>query len=423
MTDSGSDAMVREPRAGQPLRFQLAIIVAVAVILPLSAIAFIGARQIARREDRGARRSMGLLAAAVVRAVNPLIGEHLRAVSSIAQGVNAPGTPDPAALGTALMRARQVYPGFLTMIATDSAGVVRAAAPVTDALGNPVVDGRRSVADRPYFQATMGSGAPNVSDVFLGRGFGRDPIVALSAPLVSTSGRLLGIVEGSLDLTTLRGLEGPPQFIPTDVVLLDRNDRVIFASRGTGYQVLESLRESPLVTARQTASDNTYQFNDRGEAFIATAVPAEVPGWYVVVRQRREDVRRTTTDFLRAMLLAFTLGLVLSVLLAWQMADRVTRPLQALEHAVRGFLTTGTSALPPPARVAPREVATLVDGFREMERRLGRTLSGLLPVCAWCHRIRDEQDDWLNMEAYVSQRSDASFSHGICPDCAARLEE
>jgi hypothetical protein len=365
---------------------------------------------------------MGLLGAAVVRAVNPLIGEHLRAVSSIARSLSASATLDPAAMDTALIRAREVYPGFLTMLATDSAGVVRAAAPATNVSGNRIVDGRRSVADRPYFQVTMGSGVPNVSDVFLGRGFGRDPIVALSAPVVSASGRRLGIVEGSLDLTKLRGLEGPPQFVPTDFILLDRNDRVIFASRGTRYQVLESLRESPLVTARRGAPDSTYEYRDHGEDFVATAIPAEVPGWHVVIRQRRDDVRRTTTAFLRSLLMIFAGGLLLSVLLAWQMADRVTRPLQALEQAVRGFLTTGLSAIPTPARVAPREVATLVDGFREMERRLGRTLSGLLPVCAWCRRIRDEQDDWLSMEDYMSKRSDASFSHGICPECAARIE-
>jgi DNA-binding response OmpR family regulator len=46
-----------------------------------------------------------------------------------------------------------------------------------------------------------------------------------------------------------------------------------------------------------------------------------------------------------------------------------------------------------------------------------RTLSGLLPICAYCKRIRDDQDYWKQIEHYLSEHSNARFSHGICPDC------
>jgi DNA-binding response OmpR family regulator len=46
-----------------------------------------------------------------------------------------------------------------------------------------------------------------------------------------------------------------------------------------------------------------------------------------------------------------------------------------------------------------------------------RALSGLLPICAYCKRIRDDKDYWLQIEHYLSEHSDARFSHGICPDC------
>jgi hypothetical protein len=49
------------------------------------------------------------------------------------------------------------------------------------------------------------------------------------------------------------------------------------------------------------------------------------------------------------------------------------------------------------------------------------TLSGLLPICAGCKKIRDETDRWLSIESYVSSRSTVEFSHGLCPDCLARL--
>jgi hypothetical protein len=46
-----------------------------------------------------------------------------------------------------------------------------------------------------------------------------------------------------------------------------------------------------------------------------------------------------------------------------------------------------------------------------------RTLKGLLCICAWCKRIRDEATVWESVEEYVQSRTHASFSHGICPDC------
>jgi PAS domain S-box-containing protein len=46
-----------------------------------------------------------------------------------------------------------------------------------------------------------------------------------------------------------------------------------------------------------------------------------------------------------------------------------------------------------------------------------KKLSGLIPICACCKSIRDEQGDWHQMEAYITDHSEAVFSHGICPGC------
>lgn len=46
-----------------------------------------------------------------------------------------------------------------------------------------------------------------------------------------------------------------------------------------------------------------------------------------------------------------------------------------------------------------------------------RTLRGILPICAKCKKIRDDRGLWKQMEDYVTQHSDAMFSHGLCPDC------
>jgi len=61
--------------------------------------------------------------------------------------------------------------------------------------------------------------------------------------------------------------------------------------------------------------------------------------------------------------------------------------------------------------------------LREREKALEevRVLRGFLPICASCKRIRDYQGSWTLLEKYISEHSEAEFSHGLCPDCTKKL--
>ena len=61
--------------------------------------------------------------------------------------------------------------------------------------------------------------------------------------------------------------------------------------------------------------------------------------------------------------------------------------------------------------------------IRELQAALTevKKLSGMLPICAHCKKIRDDQGYWNHMESYISQHSEALFSHCICPECASKL--
>ncbi|MCE1245116.1 MAG: response regulator [Firmicutes bacterium] len=50
-----------------------------------------------------------------------------------------------------------------------------------------------------------------------------------------------------------------------------------------------------------------------------------------------------------------------------------------------------------------------------------RTLSGLLPICSYCKKIKDDKGYWEQVETYLSQRSDVLFTHGMCPDCLRKI--
>jgi len=52
-----------------------------------------------------------------------------------------------------------------------------------------------------------------------------------------------------------------------------------------------------------------------------------------------------------------------------------------------------------------------------------KTLSGIVPICSYCKKIRDDNNSWRVMEDYIQTRSKAKFSHGLCPECYASVLE
>jgi PAS domain S-box-containing protein len=79
-----------------------------------------------------------------------------------------------------------------------------------------------------------------------------------------------------------------------------------------------------------------------------------------------------------------------------------------------------------------RDVTELKAAERERERLLRelqdavtevKTLRGFLPMCSYCKRIRDDEDYWHSVEAYLAEHTNTRFSHGICPACYASIIE
>ena len=93
--------------------------------------------------------------------------------------------------------------------------------------------------------------------------------------------------------------------------------------------------------------------------------------------------------------------------------DYLVKPFDAEE--LRARLNAGI-------RIVTLEQA-LAERVRELEAALTREheLQGLLPICSYCKKVRDDQNYWHEVESYISQRSAAVFSHGICPGCRDRV--
>jgi CheY-like chemotaxis protein len=101
------------------------------------------------------------------------------------------------------------------------------------------------------------------------------------------------------------------------------------------------------------------------------------------------------------------------------------------DDIVRGFEMGAVDYLTKPFN--PRELAVRVQTHIELKRardtqkklviklktalKQVKQLSGLLPICSYCKKIRDDQGAWQQLEVYISEHSEAQMSHGICDDC------
>lgn len=59
----------------------------------------------------------------------------------------------------------------------------------------------------------------------------------------------------------------------------------------------------------------------------------------------------------------------------------------------------------------------LTDYVKEIQ-----ALRGMVPICSYCKKIRDDQNNWHSIEHYLSKHSEAKFSHGICPECMKEID-
>ncbi len=95
--------------------------------------------------------------------------------------------------------------------------------------------------------------------------------------------------------------------------------------------------------------------------------------------------------------------------------DYVTKPFDAGE--LRARVGVGIRVVELQAELAAR-IADLEQAIARVDR-----LHGILPICSYCKKVRNDSDSWQQVEAYVSAHSTVRFNHGVCPDCAKSVVE
>jgi DNA-binding response OmpR family regulator len=104
--------------------------------------------------------------------------------------------------------------------------------------------------------------------------------------------------------------------------------------------------------------------------------------------------------------------------------DYLTKPFQMEEVLARASVHLALRELQIQLEEANAQLAAQNQELQQRNAELQealtaiKTLSGLVPICAWCGRkIQDAQGNWIKVENYIEAHSEATFTHGICPDC------
>ena len=325
----------------------------------------------------------------------------------------------------------------------------------------------RDFSFRPYFQKAM-AGQIDSSDWVIGSVV-HEPRIFSAAP-VWVGGRIKGVLVAEATVAEVEQAVADIARTGRKAALVNA-DGIIIAHSDPSMQYHSILTLAPAVqdelkrnrqflgraiipelfppqyvqsflTARDTRTALTAKFQrGRDSRWGAFAPLAERP-WVVVVTvpeaQILLPVHRALTRTLRVAvaiaLAAFLLGSILG--------RALLRPLQKLSSAMSRFGAGDTGVRAPLAGRDERgRLAETFNGMADamqahqehledmvtartldLETTLAevRTLRGMIPICSYCKKIRDDEGGWWQLEAYIHDHSEAEFSHGICPDCSRR---
>jgi len=343
----------------------------VVAILPVLLVNTVSGEIFAAKQEAEGSARLGEMATALSNYVDSYLDTHVLATAALAATVGQPGEQRHDRQGL-LHRYAAVYDGFTGLAFTDSTGLIREVEP-------PSSDGRspRSVAEQDYFIEAVRSRHATISDIMMSETNSPAPEVFIAVPFLAAGGDVAGVAQASLSLTVFQYFVESYITLPNSTVtILDRHNRVIYASDGSRHRLQQDLTQDGLVRAADANASRKafayeYALSDGATAVqVATRTVVSLTGWTVFVEQPRVDMRLQAPSYYVWTIALMLLALVGAVLGARSFSGQVTRPLEELVRIVRGISAEGTPARSVLIANPPEEIASLVDDVNGMQSRL-----------------------------------------------------
>ena len=248
---------------------------------------------------------------------------------------------------------------FLTFLVTDENGQIISAFPQA-LYERAKQQGQTDVSERTYFTEVKANQRLYVSDVFKGRGFGNDPIVAVSAPY-RAQGEWAGIIEGSLSLDSFGFIDA--QNLPGFHLLIrDAKDSVIYGSTALGVAPLQPFN---------VVDNGTSRLDYNGVPWLWKSLSLSDTGWSMMLLYDYRRYLKRTEQYILGSLGWLVLISGVGMLMGISVARIMTHPLSRLTTRIRTFDPALAQTAPTQQQVIiMQEVSSLHDSFSSLQQRL-----------------------------------------------------
>lgn len=265
-------------------------------------------------------------------------------------------------------------PGVLTMLVSDSQGTIVKTYPQD--LLKMVLNNNENISDREYFTSVKSTKKPYISDVFQGRGFGNDPIVALSAPIFIDN-TFSGILQASLSLAYFQTQDRKQIDESQGMLILDAENRVIYSSNKLGFTYLQNLTNSSLLQQLQLSDEQFYVDTNNNDYFVKTD-RGEQLGWQTITFLPREVYEREVLNLFSSAL-ALLIGFIsVAMLLGTAVSQRLSLPVRMLSERITEASSSGHfERININSDSAISEVNALTESINEFSVKYRETLESL----------------------------------------------
>lgn len=348
-----------------------------------------------QRDQDDLKLRLGSNAQLSANAIDDFLHGQLSGVELLADASVQSGQPFNEELGK-LLRA---YPAMLRALATDRDGRIVAA---RAASGRLVAIAAEQVADREWFRAPRDSGRPHVSDAYRARIYGSEPLVAVSAPMLR-DGVFDGVLQASIPIEQyIRVRSDSLRRRGFELLLLDRQDRVVHASQGLRWGFLEAtgtvgakIRGGAAQPGQPGEMRTMHGLLRDGEDAYVHAVLMRT-GWVVAIvapEQRLLAPALPRVGLLLGLLAVTTLGVLFAL---WRLRRLLAASMGRLLASLHGY-ALGGALDPQQLSRMPEELQPLAGGIGDLAARMNAAYDELQQVLDQREHIIAERTESLRL--------------------------
>lgn len=325
---------------------------------------------------------------------------------------------------------------------------------------NPYIAGRRGVKVtelESFLRSVEKNGLPDISNPYsspISNSDSTAPVVIMAVPINDDKDRLLGFLAGSINLTSDYFIEevmgfkigkgGYLYLISKDNIMILHPDKSRIMKQGAPPG-----RNKLLDKAFLGFEGSGETINSRGVKQLASFKSLKTVDWILGCVFLRDEAYEPVYRLRSYLLTASFLIVMISIVLIWILTAKITSNIKSFTQQVR-IIGEKPSVRNPITISSNDEVGVLAAAFNGLLNRLAekeskllsqrdlleqqtvelkdsldkiKVLGGIIPICAWCKKIRNDSGYWDQLEHYISEHSDADFSHGVCPECFEKQKQ